>query len=208
MILTKFKKKIYLKKKAQVSAPFEVLIAIILMGFVIIAGSAALKNLSENTCIGNKVQDLSEFKSALRDVVLGSDLTFKTISFESKACFNQRFETVKLVSYNEKTICSAYCQGSVNSCLLLEYVYNDGTSIKRPIDPLCMDLPTAIEFENNLGDCVDTSEENDWIIISPNQGGTTNLYTDPDNISSGVYRVFKKDIGSSTKVCLLKKKRN
>ena len=200
--------KICLKKKAQVGAPFEVLIAVILMGFVILAGSFALKNLSENTCIGNKTQDLSELKSALREVILGSDLTIKTISFESKSCYNQMYETVKLRTYTVRSKCSAYCQGTMDSCTLLEYNYDDGQGIKRPIQPLCMDLPTGVDFEEDIDNCITTASPPEWKIITPNSGTTTNSYTDPDNISSGVYKIFKKDIGESTHVCLLKKIRS
>jgi hypothetical protein len=202
--------KFCLKKKAQVGAPFEVLIAVILMGFVLLAGSFALKNLSENTCIGNKTQDLSELKSALREVILGSDLTIKTISFDSKSCYNQMYETVKLRTYTVRSKCSAYCQGTMDSCTLLEYTYDDGhNGIKRPIPPLCMDLPTGVDFESDIEGCISTpSAPPEWKIITPNYGATTNSYTDPDNISSGVYKIFKKDIGGSTKVCLLKKIRS
>ena len=205
MILTN---KFCLKKKAQVGAPFEVLIAVILMGFVLLAGSFALKNLSENTCIGNKTQDLSELKSALREVILGSDLTIKTISFESKSCYNQMYETVKLRTYTVRSKCSAYCQGTMDNCTLLEYTYDDGQNIKRPIQPLCMDLPTSVDFESNPQNCGISPQNPEWKIITPNYGATTNSYTDPDNISSGVYKIFKKDIGGSTKVCLLKKIRS
>ncbi len=201
--------KFCLKKKAQVGAPFEVLIAVILMGFVLLAGSFALKNLSENTCIGNKTQDLSELKSALREVILGSDLTIKTISFDSKSCYNQMYETVKLRTYTVRSKCSAYCQGTMDSCTLLEYTYDDGhNGIKRPIPPLCMDLPTSVDFESDPLNCGINLKTPEWKIITPNSGATTNSYTDPDNISSGVYKIFKKDIGGSTHVCLLKKIRS
>jgi len=112
------------KDKAQVSAPFELLVAIIVMLFVIIAGNYALKNLSENTCLGNKRQDFSNLISSLREVVLGSDLAYRTIDFKTKSCYNENYETTKLIPSQDKQVCERYC-GSGTSCILLQYSYVD-----------------------------------------------------------------------------------
>ena len=83
-------------KNGQVSAPFELLVAVIVMGFVILAGTYALQNLSENTCLGDKRKEMGDLVTSLRDVVLGSDLTFRNITFQSKACFNSKAESIEL----------------------------------------------------------------------------------------------------------------
>jgi len=160
-------KNIFLIKtnKAQASAPFEVLVAVILMGFVIVAGTWALTNLSQSTCIGNKRQKLSELKEGIKEVVLGSDLTIRNISFDVSPCFNQKYEKITLKTYNNPTRCNAFCGGG-QTCTILEYVYDDGKTRKQPIPPICVELPTAIQYEEQIGNCIDQNDRENWEILS------------------------------------------
>ncbi|MFA5746253.1 MAG: hypothetical protein WCX82_00025 [archaeon] len=186
-------------KRGQASAPFEVLVAVILMGFVIIAGTWALTNLSQSTCIGDKRQNMSELKEAIRDVVLGSDLTIKNISFDTRPCLNQKYETITLTSYDSPTRCQAYCGGGEN-CILMEYIYDDGKTRQMPITPICMDLPTAISFETSLAECGTQYLPEDWFAM--------NLSSSPSpNITSGKYRLFMKSTSSNSvrEMCFLKR---
>lgn len=193
------KTKIFKDKKAQVDAPFEVLVAVILMGFVILAGSYALKNLSQNICIGDKRQDLSEFRSALRDVVLGSDLTFKNFHLRSRHCFNRQYEYTRLVTYTDQHMCSAYCQSLTSTCTLIQYYYDDGKRSMYPITPICADLPSAIDFvteaDNNAKKLCDVQENERLLQQSPSGGY---------EITPGYYRMFRAAMGDgSTKVCVV-----
>lgn len=188
-------------QKAQVSAPFEVLVAVILMGFVILAGTWALNNLSENTCIGDKRQELSELKEAITEVVLNSDLTTKNISFDIRPCFNQKYEYITIKSYENPTRCSAYCGGG-NSCTLLEYRYDDTKVRRMPIDPICLNLPTAITCQTEIEKCYpdDETEQSEWQALD---------LTQLTNITSGKYRLFmigSKEYGTQ-ELCFLKKKK-
>jgi hypothetical protein len=193
---------LYLRKQnGQVDAPFELLVAIVIMGFVILAGTYAISNLSKNTCLGDKRQDMSELVSSLRDAVLGSDLTFRNISLTTKACFNSRYETIKLQSYDNQQKCSAVCGGG-SSCLLLEYIY-DNTSkniMTQPIQPICTNLPSTVIFaESGTHDIEcgigEEGSNSGWMIINP----TTQA------ITSGKYRIFRTGIGSNSIICFLKK---
>jgi len=187
-------------RKGQVSAPFEVLVAVIVMGFVILAGTYALKNLSENTCLGDKRKEMGDLVSALRDVVLGSDLTFRNITFQTKACFDAKAESIQLNAYNEQSKCTAYC-GSGVSCVLLEYIYNDDAKKERkyPIPPICTGLPPTINFSKDKEDCGIT-EEDPWVLVDP---------INDEIIEPGRYRLFRAETtsGSTTSnFCLLKNK--
>lgn len=181
----------YQDKKAQVSAPFEVLVAIIVMTFVIIAGSYALSNLSENTCLGNKRQDMSNLTSSLRDIVLGSDLAYRTIDFKTKACYNETYENIKLVIVNDdRERCERIC-GSGNSCVLLEYSYQDTSKLdyRHPIPPICTYLPSNIIFESDQ-EC--GTLENEKAI-------------DPKNkIPIGSYKIFRLSSTQSPNICMVK----
>jgi uncharacterized protein (UPF0333 family) len=182
------------KQKAQVSAPFELLVAIIVMIFVIISGSYALSNLSENTCLGNKRQDFSNLISALNDVVFGSDLAYRTISFTTKACYNENYETVRLKIENERDICERYC-GSGSSCVLLYYAYEDPDKLdyKHPIPPVCTYLPTNLIFDTNpAGNCD----------VDPNEGTLINPLT--DNIRQGRYKLYRIASPTHYNICMVK----
>ncbi len=186
-------------RKGQVSAPFEVLVAVIVMGFVILAGTYALKNLSENTCLGDKKKEMGELTSSLRDVVLGSDLTFRNISFQTKACFDAKYERIELNQYSDPARCSAYCGGGVQ-CVLLEYIYEDEVKLQRkyPIQPICTGIASNINFTTLYSDCGLVEDDPTWQLI--------NALNEP--IGPGNYRLFRSSGATETSInfCLLKRK--
>jgi hypothetical protein len=192
------------KDKAQVSAPFELLVAIIVMAFVILAGTYALNNLSENTCLGNKRQNFSELVTALRDVTLGSDLTYRDVDFRTKACFNEKYEFVQLNTYEDSGKCSAYC-GTGSNCLLLEYKYQKDDDYKFPIEPICTHLPSTVNFATSLSECGDDDLlEEDYTLINP-KGLTKD---NQGNIPNGRYKIYRanQESANTTVICLLRKK--
>jgi len=170
-------------KKGQASAPFEVLVAVILMGFVIMAGTWALINLNQNVCIGNTRQKMSELKEAIEDVVLGSDLTVKNINFNIQPCFNKKYEQINVITYSNETKCTAYCQGG-KTCTLLEYSFDDNNTKRQPIEPICLNVPTSIESATNQSECGIYSNDQ-WAVVS--------LSVSPSPaIRSGRYQLFMK----------------
>lgn len=186
------------KQKAQMSAPFELLVAIIVMTFVIIAGNYALANLNENTCLGNKRQDFSNLNSSLREIVLGSDLAYRTIDFSTKACYNEKYENVKLnVVTDDKERCERIC-GSGTSCVLLEYSYVNPEKLdyKQPIPPICTYLPTNLVFETGTTQCGQLEQYE--TLINPRE-----------NISPGRYKIYKKSgVGANHTICMIKTRWN
>ena len=48
--------------KAQMSSPFELLVAIIIMSFVVIIGSQMLANVNDQVCLAGIDKELTEFK--------------------------------------------------------------------------------------------------------------------------------------------------
>jgi hypothetical protein len=186
-----------ISNKAQMSAPFELLVAIIVMIFVIAAGSYALANLNENTCLGNKRQDFSNLISSLRDVVLGSDLAYRTIDFSTKACYDSKYEQTYLRPVdNDRDVCERYC-GSGNSCILLQYSYIDEAKNQRkyPISPICTYLPPNLIFGSDM-ECGSQDSENETAIDPLNN---------TQNIAPGTYKIWKlSDAGAQSKICMVK----
>lgn len=196
---------LYKNNKGQASAPFEVLVAIILMGFVILAGTWALSNLSENTCLGNKRQKMGELKEGIKEVVLGyTELTYKLINFQVTPCFNQKYEYITLKTYADTTRCNAYCGGG-STCTLLEYVYDDGKTRRLPIPPVCVELPTSYEVAD-LYECFseEDPEKDNWDAL--------NSMDLASNIPSGKYRLYltgvsSGSVGETSQLCFLKRKK-
>jgi hypothetical protein len=194
-------KNIFLIKssKAQASAPFEVLVAVILMGFVIMAGTWALINLNQSVCVGNKRQSMSEMKGIIEDIIMGSDLAVKNVKFDIQPCFNEKFEAITLKTYTNETLCTSYCNAG-ETCTLMEYVYDDDKTTKRPIAPMCLNLPTAINYASSAEGCEENSDE--WLAL--NFGGSN-----PNSIlTSGSYKIFMRSqtgTDSIRELCFLKK---
>lgn len=192
-------------KKGQASAPFEVLVAVILMGFVIMAGTWALLNLNQNVCIGNKRQSMSEMKGIIEDVVMGSDLAEKNIRFDIQPCFNEKFESITLKTYTNETLCNSYCNAG-ETCTLMEYVYDDNKTTKRPIAPMCLNLPTAITYAS-LSNCGEEHNElneigePEWEALD--FGGSRPISI----LTSGQYKLFMRSQTGDYRgdLCFLKK---
>ena len=175
------------------------LLKFLLLLLLILAGTYALKNLSENTCLGDKRKEMGDLVTSLRDVVLGSDLTFRNITFQTKACFNSKAESIQLNHYEVQSKCTAYCGNGV-SCVLLEYVYNDTEKgIRYPISPICTGLPTTMNFITSPEECgLSTEDELKWAPIDP-----MNLHL----IEPGRYRLFRAATATdqiSANFCFLK----
>jgi hypothetical protein len=185
--------------RAQASAPFEVLVAVILMGFVIMAGTWALINLNQSVCIGNKRQSMSEMKGVIEYIIMGSDLAVKNVKFDIQPCFNEKFEAITLKTYHNETLCTSFCNAG-GDCTLMEYVYDDDKTTKRPIVPMCLNLPTAINYASSAEGCGENGE--DWEALDFGGNNQTSILT------SGSYKIFMKSQTGTDAVrelCFLKK---
>ena len=83
----------------------------------------------------------------------------------------------------------------------MEFVYDDKKTTQRQIAPMCLNLPTAINYAN-LGDCGNEYNDEEWDAL--NFGGNN-----PNAIlTSGHYRIFmRSQVGtdSARQLCFLKK---
>lgn len=127
-------------QKGQESAPFELLIAIIVMTFVIVIGFNALDKLNSETCKGNLSQNLSEIKNAIETVVKNKSKA--NVFYRLPGCFNDETSKLRVISRDSERYCSAYCGGSVQSCIVLEFSSDDPyyTDVK------CLRVSQAVNF--------------------------------------------------------------
>ncbi len=110
-----------LNRKGQESAPFELLIAVIIMGFVIFVGMNAMKELSLQKCKGETESKLESLKTALQIVV--TQKSPQSISYNTSSCFNPDKEITKLVEKTDPLVCANYCGVAKNVCTILQYSY-------------------------------------------------------------------------------------
>jgi len=192
-------------EKGQESAPFELLIAIIIMTFVIVVGFQALDKLSTETCKGFLDQDLEELKRGIETVV--KTKTKIDVSFELPNCFTEAKSDLRIVQRRESRFCSNICGGSVAQCTALRFISPGHSSFK------CLKISAATDF-NPSGVCGDANpdairfESVNWeptggAIIDADKDGIP----DEDVIESGRYTLIRQSnlFTSVPQICIYKR---
>ncbi len=126
--------------KGQESAPFELLIAMVLMGFVIIIGFNALDKLNFEICKGNMNQDMEQIRTAIETVVKNKSKT--NVAYSLPGCFKEDESKLRILDSEEEAYCSAYCGGGVQSCKVISF-YNPLFSETK-----CLRVSQATTFPN------------------------------------------------------------
>lgn len=120
-----------LSVKGQESAPFELLVAAILMSFVIVIGLQAVQVLRTTTCEGNLKQNLEQIKTAIESVV--KNKSKENVSFTLPECFEETKSTLRVIERDELDYCSAVCGGSLSQCTVLQFSsesFNEQTCLR------------------------------------------------------------------------------
>ncbi|MDO8627725.1 MAG: hypothetical protein Q7K42_04620 [Candidatus Diapherotrites archaeon] len=181
----------YRGRKAQESAPFELLIAIILMTFVIFVGMVALDKLQKSECDGKIEKQLEEISQALQSVTSNKGLVNLVVNFQGCGVNPD----VRLKDEADAYICNVFCGSQKRTCSLLHFTAKsiDDTKIK------CVNISALTEFKSNLdsGPCEKRDTKNlilvDW---------------DTDNIDEGIYTItspFSLSTIQIPTVCVYKK---
>ena len=127
-----------LSQRGQESAPFELLIAMVLMGFVIVVGFNALDRLNFEICKGNMNQGMEQIRGAIETVVKNKSKA--DVSFELPNCFREEESKLRILDSEDEAYCSTYCGGGVRSCKVLSF-YNPLFS-----DTKCLRVSQATTF--------------------------------------------------------------
>ncbi|MBM3282492.1 MAG: hypothetical protein FJY86_04105 [Candidatus Diapherotrites archaeon] len=155
-----------LNQRGQESAPFELLIAVILMGFVLFAGYQAMERLHEQTCANTINATLEGMARNLQNVVTGKGSAQLRFSFDScSAKINDcdNFSTlstttdimcIQLIDSTDPNVCSSYCSSARSICSLIQYKGKNDTFTK------CVDIsPSTIFPTQGSAQCPDRSSE-------------------------------------------------
>ncbi|MDD4251110.1 MAG: hypothetical protein PHX27_02870 [Candidatus ainarchaeum sp.] len=189
-----FGKKIGFNEKAQSSSPFELLVAIIMMGFVIIIGSQMISSANHQVCLANVDKSMVEFKSMLEDTV-----TFRTSNkFDfrpnSSNCYKETKSTMKIEAIrNNPRYCGSICGKAIDSCFVMIF-YTD--SIANASKQKCLNLPPYTSFLwDNVSCPTNTESLSGYKAIDPTKPNT--------NLSSGSYVLVNVAAAGDTysKIC-------
>ncbi len=179
----------------QESAPFELLVAVILMAFVLFAGYNALDRLNKQVCQNVIESELNEFSRSLENTATGKGSNEFTFNFSQNgtscsakindcAAFGSTnpgdVQCVQLVDSTDPKICSAHCPSARTLCSLLIYKSAKYSSVIK-----CVDISTTTVFpEAGSPQCPDRASEG-WILRGV--GGGDN------SVLPGTYSLLKSN---------------
>jgi len=123
--------------KGQESAPFELLIAIIVMTFVSLFAARAIDEMLKEDCRAKINQQLERMRTAIESTTNNSSQ--EKINFRMPGCFNE--SRVELNPLRDKYICSNICKEGREQCVLLDYF--SPAYVRR----VCVNIPMNTMFE-------------------------------------------------------------
>ncbi len=146
--------------RGQEEGPFELLVAVVIMGFVILIGTVALEELRVKKCESEINNLLEKFKTSIETTV--NQLSPSQVVFSTPYdCFNKKYEKIQIKPYNDQRFCSDYCGGTTQLCNLLEYSLNSPD--KKLSNRKCLFISPDTVFPSQdptlRGDCPDRSTE-------------------------------------------------
>ncbi len=139
--------------KGQEEAPFQLLVAVILMTFVIIVGLKAMEQAEQERCFNDTDSAMDKFVSALQQTT--NNKSPSNIVFNPPGCAKDEKFLIKKI--DDSRICSNVCLGSTSSCVVLRY----STTEVSKIPDKCINVDYSTEFraypENS--ECVDLTDD-------------------------------------------------
>ncbi|MGI6589540.1 MAG: hypothetical protein ACOX1V_02645 [Candidatus Iainarchaeum sp.] len=137
------KKNIFFNEGGQASAPFELMVAVIIMSFVMVVGYMVLDTVNTQVCLNSVDREMTEFKLALEDSVARMSSTPLVFRPEG-TCFSSKKSTLKIYNEETRSVCSSVCGFAANSCFIMVFSSKmPGISTKRK----CLNLPAFTSFQ-------------------------------------------------------------
>jgi len=166
--------------KGQEEAPFQLLVAVILMTFVIIIGLNAMNEASKQKCFNDTEKLMNDLKLSIEKTA-----TYKqpsAVNFSPPGCAKN--ESFILFKSNEERLCKKLCMNSSSTCLLLRYATSDITGIQDK----CIDVSYDTQFRDTINnpDSCEAMAGYTGIGIDSEQGFISGIYQFLYSPTSGV----------------------
>ena len=197
-------------QKGQEAAPFELLVAVVIMGFVLLAGVNVMDILRKEQCKGDLDSQLEAIKGAIESVASGEGQ--KDFSFTLPSCYsrnvNETIESQKtklfVLNRQDRNFCSQHCSGGKVECMVLWFHSLEENNVK------CLSNVSTV---TNFPTCPqnDPDQPYDPNICSPCNdrfsGLTVQAMDLKTEIEDGQYILVKKFFlsSSSADICAYKK---
>jgi len=180
-------------QSGQESAPFELLIAIVIMTFVIVIGFNALDKLNTETCRGKVNQGLEEMRTAIEAVVKNKSKA--NVSYELPGCFREEDAKLTIIDSDTPAYCSAICGGSISSCTVLRFYSPEYSESK------CLRISAATSFSVDAGTC------NINMLEQPEGYGITDWKKPETGILPGQYTLIRQSnlFSSAPVICAFRR---
>jgi uncharacterized protein (UPF0333 family) len=139
-----------INSRGQVNSPFELLVAIIIMGFVILIGTQMIASANDQVCFSVVKKEMVEFSDSLENSSEYRTSTKFSFRPNEKQCYNESQSIMKIVKYANQTKCSAVCGQPLNSCFIMVFGAED---IVNGYEDICLNIPTYTSFVSDTTTC-------------------------------------------------------
>ncbi len=181
-----------LNEKGQEEAPFEILVAVVIMGFVLLAGYVAMKQVQGDICEQKIEKQIDDFRAALEEVVVKQGSVDIILDFP-KDCYSEKHQSFAIVHIDDEPLCRHFCGGIRKNCMILKYTDQEvGLAWNK-----CINIPPQTNFPKlgSLGSCPIDGKFADFL-----------LQDLKDDIPQGRYVLLNKTVtGNVPTICAYKK---
>ncbi len=132
-----------LNSQGQESAPFEVLVAVVIMGFVLFMAFQAINIVVEEQCKAKLRNEMVKFKQAIQDAVKGNSVS---TSFLPELCFKKPSRLL-IQPVTEGSICGSICGKQLSECLLFTF------RAENHAEALCMEATPVFTNFLDISPC-------------------------------------------------------
>lgn len=126
-----------LSQKAQEAVPFQLLVVIVMLGFVLVMGLYVLTRSNEQQCGEQAKKVLERTRQDLESLVKQDEL--KRITIDVPQCGEGKKE-LSIRLEQDRQICSLYCIGANERCVLLVF------SSEEISQATCLRIPPTTQF--------------------------------------------------------------
>jgi len=143
-----------LSEKGQMSAPFELLVAVIIMGFVIIIGTVMMKSATDAVCLNTVNKSMTDFKNFLEDTA--NYRSSHKFEFRPTQCFNPAKARIVITKITGSMSCSNKCGIASDTCWVMQFSAMD---ISNGFYQKCLNIAAFTSFPGVNENCPTTEAD-------------------------------------------------
>ena len=180
-------------QSGQEEAPFQLLVAVILMTFVIIVGLNAMQEAEKQKCFNETEKAMNDFKLALEKTA--NNKSPSNVNFNPPGC--TKSEKFEIKPFDDQRICTKVCESSSSTCVLLRYSTSEITNLPDK----CINIGYDTQFRFNGDGTAECTEKTDYhgtqidSVQGIEQGVYQFLFSDSPGRTFSVVCSYVKDSG-------------